>query len=78
MVLRPPANGWATILWHTRAMPEEDHRYPSQRSVTVMVSTEGIAARLAELPTRVEMYRAVLLGVTTGACLVQCLAWLFR
>jgi hypothetical protein len=39
---------------------------------------EGIADRLAQLPTRKEMYRAVLLGVTTGACLVQCLAWLFR
>jgi hypothetical protein len=59
-------------------MPDADHRYPSQRSVTVMVSAEGIAARLAELPSRKEMYRAVLLGVTTGACLVQCLAWLFR
>jgi hypothetical protein len=43
-------------------------------SVTVMVSAEGIAARLAELPTRKEMWRAVLFGVTTGACLVQCLA----
>jgi type II secretory pathway component PulL len=59
-------------------MPDEDHRYPNQRPVTVMISAEGIAARLAELPTRKEMYRAVLLGTTTGACLVQCLAWLFR
>jgi hypothetical protein len=59
-------------------MPDEDRRYPSQRSVTVMVSADRIAARLAQLPIRKEMYRAVLLGVTTGACLVQCLAWLFR
>jgi hypothetical protein len=50
-----PANGWATILWHTYRMPDEDHRYPSQRSVTEMVSAEGIAARLAELPTRKEI-----------------------
>jgi hypothetical protein len=48
------------------------------RPVTVTVCADGLAARLAELPTRKEMYRAVLLGVTTGACLVQCLAWLFR
>ena len=43
-----------------------------------MISAEGIPERLAQLPTRKEMYRVVLLGVTTGACLVQCLAWLFR
>jgi len=42
-----------------------------------MISAEGIADRLALLPTRKEMYRAVLLGVTAGACLVQRLAWLF-
>jgi hypothetical protein len=59
-------------------MPDEDHRYPNQRPVTVMISAEGIADRLAQLPTRKELYRAVLLGVTTGACLVQCLAWLFH
>jgi hypothetical protein len=48
------------------------------RPVTVMISAEGLVARLDRLPTRVEMYRAVLLGVTAGAGLVQCLAWLFR
>jgi hypothetical protein len=48
------------------------------RPVTVTVSAEGLGARLDQLPTRKEMWRAVLLGVTTGACLVQCLAWLFR
>jgi hypothetical protein len=58
-------------------MPDEDYGYPNQRPVTVMISAEGIAAHLAQLPTRKEMYRAILLGVTTGACLVQCLAWLF-
>jgi hypothetical protein len=46
--------------------------------VTVTVSADALAARLAKLPTCKEMYRAVLLGVTTGACLVQCLPWLFR
>jgi hypothetical protein len=39
-----------------------------------MISDQGIAARLAELRTRKQMYRTVLLGVTTGARLVQCLA----
>jgi hypothetical protein len=34
--------------------------------VSVVVSTEGIAERLAGFPTRKEMY--------SGACLVQCLA----
>jgi hypothetical protein len=66
------------ILWHTEPMPDEDHCYPSQRSVTMMVSAKGIAARLAELPTRKEMYWALSRGVTTGACLVLCLAWIFR
>jgi hypothetical protein len=59
-------------------MPDENHRYPHQRPVTVMISAEGIAERPAQLPTRKEMYRAVLLGVTTGAWLVQSLAWLFH
>jgi hypothetical protein len=59
-------------------MPDEDRRYPNQRPVTVMISAEGIAERLAQLPTREEMYRAILLGVMTGACLVQSLAWLFQ
>ena len=57
--------------------PSDNREYRS-RPVTVTISAEGLAARLDQLPTRVEMYRAVLLGVTTGACLVQCLAWLFR
>ena len=57
---------------HSRG--DRDHR---PRSVTVTVSADTLAARLAELPTCKEMYRAVLHGVTTDACLVQCLAWLF-
>jgi hypothetical protein len=60
---------------------EEDQLYePSliPRPRTVFAPADPIAARLAQLPTRVEMYRAVLLGVTAGAGLVQCLAWLFR
>jgi hypothetical protein len=44
----------------------------------VVVSKDATAERLAQLPTRKEMYRAVLLGTTTGACLMQCLAWLFH
>jgi hypothetical protein len=61
-------------------MPDEDQlcvETPPQR-VKVAISPDAIGARLAQLPTRKEMYRAVLLGVTTGACLAQCLAWLFR
>jgi hypothetical protein len=57
-------------------MLDDDQRH--QRPFTVMISAEGIAEGLAQLPTRVEMYRAVLLGVATGACLAQCLASLFR
>jgi hypothetical protein len=59
-------------------MPDEDPRCLHQRSVTVTISPDAIAARLAQLPTRKEMWRAMLLAVTTGAGLVQCLAWLFR
>jgi hypothetical protein len=59
-------------------VPGEDRHPHQQRSVTVMISADSIAARLAELPARTKMYRAVLLGVTAGAGLVQCLAWLFR
>jgi hypothetical protein len=59
------------------AQPPGEREY-RPRPVTVTISAEGLAERLAQLPTRKEMYRAVLLGVTTGACLVQCLAWLFR
>jgi hypothetical protein len=61
-----PATGnpWATILWHTARMPDDIHspgdRDYRPRSVTVTVSADAIAARLAELPTRKEMYRAVL------------------
>jgi hypothetical protein len=50
-------------------MPDEDQLYvetPPQR-VRVTISPDAIAARLAQLPTRKEMWRAVLLGVTTGA-----------
>jgi hypothetical protein len=64
-------------------MKDEDQRSVetpprTAQRVTVMISADAIAARLAQLPTRTEMRRAVLLGVTTGACLVQCLAWRFR
>jgi hypothetical protein len=61
-------------------MPDEDQLYvetPPQR-VSVTVSPDAIAARLAQLPTRKEMWRPLLLAVTTAAGLVQCLAWIFR
>jgi hypothetical protein len=58
-------------------MPDEDQRSRNPQ-VRVVVSKDPVAERLAQLPTRKEMYRAILLAVTTGACLVQCLAWLFR
>jgi hypothetical protein len=58
-------------------MPDEDQRSRNPQ-VRVVVSKDVIADRLAQLPTRKEMYRAILLAVTTGACLVQCLAWLFH
>jgi hypothetical protein len=49
-------------------MPDEDQRSRNAQ-VRVVVSKDAIAERLAQLPTRKEMYRAVLLGLTTGACL---------
>jgi hypothetical protein len=66
----------------TARMPDDVHPLSAPdyrpRPVTVTVSAEGLAARLDQLPTRKEMYRAVLLAMATGACLVQCLAWLFQ
>jgi hypothetical protein len=58
-------------------MPDDDQRSRNPQ-VRVVVSKDAIAEPLAQLPTRKERYRAVLLGVTTGACLVQRLAWLFH
>jgi hypothetical protein len=48
------------------------------RRVPDTVSGEWLAERLAELPTQKQMYRVALLATATGACLVQCLAWLFQ
>ena len=59
----------------TRPPGDPDYR---PRPVTVTISAEGLAARLDQLPTRKEMYRMVLLGVTAEASLVQCLWWWFR
>jgi hypothetical protein len=42
-------------------MPDEDQRSRNPQ-VRVVVSKDAIADRLAQLPTRKEMYRAVLLG----------------
>jgi hypothetical protein len=38
----------------------------------VFVPTDPIVARLAELPTRKEIWRVALLATLTGAGLVQC------
>jgi hypothetical protein len=74
------ANDWSNHLLAQHSHADEDQLYvetPPQR-VRETISLDATAARLAQLPTRKEMWRAVLLGVTTGAGLVQCLAWLFR
>ena len=39
---------------------------------------DAIRRRLAQLPTRKEIWRAGLLGMLGGACLVQSLAFFFR
>jgi hypothetical protein len=44
----------------------------------IKTDLEFIMERLARMPTRKEIWRAALLGVTTGACLVQGLALLLR
>jgi hypothetical protein len=49
-----------------------------RRLPDTVVSGEWLAEQLDQIPTRKEMYRVALLGVATGACLVQILAWTFR
>ena len=44
------------------------------RPVTVTVSAEGLAERLAQLPTWRDVWRAALLGTLTGAAIV--IAWI--
>jgi hypothetical protein len=39
---------------------------------------ERIMARLAVMPTREDLWRAVLLGMAGGACITQLLALAFR
>jgi hypothetical protein len=51
---------------------------PPRRVPDTVVSGEWLAEKLEQIPTRKEMYRVALLAMATGACLVQCLAWLFR
>jgi hypothetical protein len=53
------------------------HKLP-RRVPADTIAAEWLTERLEQIPTRKEMYRVALLGVTTGAFLVQCLAWLFR
>jgi len=40
--------------------------------------TELIMARLAEMPTRQDLWRAAVIGMLGGAAIVQSLAFLFR
>ena len=64
-------------------MPDEDMLYfhpaateplsPKRQS-----DTELIMARLAELPTRQDLWRGVAIGMLGGGCFVECLALLFR
>jgi hypothetical protein len=65
-------------------MPDE-HRITLPRRdperidlAAIKTDLEFIMERLARMPTRKEIWRAALLGVTTGACLVHSLAFLFR
>ena len=59
-------------------MPDDIHppgdRDYQRRPVTVMVSAEGLAARLDQLPTRKQMWRAARLGTLTRAAIV--IAWI--
>jgi hypothetical protein len=71
------------MLGHTVCMDEDQlyvevPPYTPPRRGTDMLPADLILERLAQIPTRTEMSCAVLLGVTVGAGLVQCLAWLFR
>ena len=62
-------------------MPDEDQLIarpfvpPTPKRQT---DAELIMARLARMPTREDLWRAVLIGMLGGACLVQLLALLFR
>jgi hypothetical protein len=51
---------------------------PPRRVPADTIAGEWLAEKLDQIPTRREMYRVALLAMATGACLVQCLAWLFR
>ena len=56
---------------------EPPHK-PPRRVPADTIAVEWLTERFEQLPTRKEIYRVALLGVTTGACLVQILAWIFR
>jgi hypothetical protein len=67
------SNESGTYLCKKPRMPD-DH---PQRSVTVMISADAITARLAQLPTRKEMWRAVLVGMLGGAATTVALIEVF-
>jgi hypothetical protein len=53
-------------------------RPPEQLSPKRQSDTELIMARLAEMPTRQNLWRAAVIGMLGGGCFVECLALLFR
>ena len=64
-------------------MPDKDQRYvdaPPYRTATIhgMIPADPIAERLAQLPTRLEVWRVALVGTLTGAALVIGWIELFR
>jgi len=44
----------------------------------ILDELEFLKAQIARMPTRPELWRAALMGLLGGACLVQTLAFLFR
>jgi trans-aconitate methyltransferase len=68
----------STILGHTERI-DEDQLYVDAppyrpRPVTEMIPADPVAERLAQLPTRLDVWRAALLGTLTGAAIV--IAWI--
>jgi hypothetical protein len=68
----------------TLFMSEERHfgirQIDQARTDFAIIETalEAIHARLAQMPTTQDVWRAALMGMLGGACLVQSLALLFR
>ena len=73
-----------TVTWHNLRLPDTHpftlpRRDPERIDLAaVKTDLEFVMDQLARLPTRKEIWRAALIGMLTGACLVQALAFLFR